>query len=130
VEPHSKLRPELPGNAFKPEAQPLPGEQQFQKTVNSAFIGTGLEDYLRKRDIASLVLVGLTTDHCVSTSARMAKNLGFEVTLVSDATATFERRGHDGNRYSAQVMHDICLASLNGEFCSVRSTEEILKPIR
>lgn len=42
TEPNSPLRPELPGNDFKEEARPLPGEKQFTKTVNSAFIGTGL----------------------------------------------------------------------------------------
>jgi nicotinamidase-related amidase len=47
-EPNSPLRPELPGNAFKEEAQPLPEEQQFSKSVNRAFIGTELEQYLHK----------------------------------------------------------------------------------
>ena len=129
VEPNSPLRPELPGNAFKAEAQPLPGEPEFTKTVNSAFIGTGLEAYLRSHAITALVIVGLTTDHCVSTSVRMAANLGFEVTLVADATATFERRGHDGTHYPADVMHAINLASLNGEFCAVQSTRQVLDAI-
>jgi len=129
VEPDSPLHPELPGNAFKEEAQPLPEEKQFTKTVNSAFIGTDLEDYLRKHDISDLVVVGLTTDHCVSTSVRMAANLGFDVTLISDATATFERKGHDGTCYSADEIHQVNLASLNGEFCNVRSTGEVLQKI-
>jgi nicotinamidase-related amidase len=129
VMPNSPLRPGLPGNAYKEEAQPLPGEKQFSKSVNSAFIGTGLEQYLHEQDISSLVIVGLTTDHCVSTSVRMAGNLGFDVTLVSDATATFDRKGYDGARYSADDIHKINLASLNGEFCTVRSTEHVLKEI-
>jgi nicotinamidase-related amidase len=129
VAPNSPLRPELPGNAFKDEAQPLPGEKQFTKSVNSAFIGTELEKYLREQEISSLVIVGLTTDHCVSTSVRMAANLGFKVTLVSDATATFDRQGYDGVRYSADDIHRINLVSLNGEFCTVRSTEEVLNEI-
>jgi nicotinamidase-related amidase len=49
TEPNSPLRPERPGNAFKDEVQPLPGEKQFSKTVNSAFIGTGLEAYLHEQ---------------------------------------------------------------------------------
>ena len=127
VAPNSPLRPELPGNAFKEEAQPLPGEKQFSKSVNSAFIGTGLEQYFQQQDISSLVIVGLTTDHCVSTSVRMAANLGFDVTLISDATATFDRQGYDGTRYSADDIHKINLVSLDGEFCTVRSTEEVLQ---
>lgn len=127
VEPNSPLRPELSGNAFKDEAQPWPGEQQFSKTVNSAFIGTGLEAYLQEQGIAALVIVGLTTDHCVSASTRMASDLGFEVTLVSDATAAFERRGYDGVLYAGEAIHTINLVSLDGEFCTVRSTDEVLK---
>jgi nicotinamidase-related amidase len=129
VTPGSPLRPELPGNAFKEEAQPLPGEMQFSKSVNSAFIGTGLEQYLHEQDLSSLVIVGLTTDHCVSTSVRMAGNLGFDVTLVSDATATFDRQGYDGGWYSADDIHQVNLVSLDGEFCRVRCTEDVLKEI-
>lgn len=127
VNPSSPLRPELAGNEFKEEAQPLPEEKQFSKSVNSAFIGTGLEQYLQEHNILSLVIVGLTTDHCVSTSTRMAANLGFDVTLVADATATFDREGYDGTLYSADDIHNINLASLNGEFCVVRSTAEVLE---
>ena len=129
VEPHSPLRPELPGNAFKEEAQPLPEEKQFSKSVNSAFIGTELEKYLREQGISSLVIVGLTTDHCVSTSVRMAANLGFSVVLIADATATFDRQSYDGAQYSADDIHKINLVSLDGEFCTVRFTEELLKEI-
>lgn len=127
--PDSPLRPELPGNEIKPEALPLDGEKVFSKTVNSAFIRTGLESYLRNLGIESLVIVGLTTDHCVSTTVRMAANLGFEVTVVADATATFERKGCDGVLYSADEMHQVNLASLNDEFCTVRSTEYVLETL-
>ncbi|MBM3948544.1 MAG: cysteine hydrolase [SAR202 cluster bacterium] len=129
VEPNSKLRPELRGNEVKDEVKPLAGEKQFTKSVNSVFIGTGLEKHLREHDISSLVIVGLTTDHCVSAATRMASDLGFDVTVVSDATATHERLGYDGVLYSADDIHKINLVSLNGEFCAVRSTREVLKEI-
>jgi nicotinamidase-related amidase len=129
VEPNSTLRPGHAGNEFKTEALPLPGEKLFRKSVNSAFIGTGLEKYLHEHHISSLVIVGLTTDHCVSTTTRMAANLGFKVTLVSDATATFDRHGHDGTHYSAEQMHEINLVSLNDEFCVVRATGDVVKEI-
>ena len=130
VEPDSPLRPERPGNAFKPAALPHAEEPIFQKTVNSAFIGTGLETYLRHGGIQDLVVAGLTTDHCVSTTVRMAANLGFTVVLVSDATATFDRTGPDGVHYTAEQMHRSALASLRGEFASVRPTGEVLLDIR
>lgn len=126
TEPNSTLRPELPGNEIKDAVKPLPDERLFEKNVNSAFIGTGLENYLNDIGIHDLVVVGLTTDHCVSTSVRMASNLGFNVCLVEDATATFERQSYDGALYSAEQMHEINLASLNGEFCSVLKTSEVL----
>ena len=125
-EPNSPLRPELPGNAFKDEATPLSTEPVFTKNVNSAFIGTELEDYLREKNINQLVIVGLTTDHCISTSVRMASNLGFDVSLVADATATHERIGYDGEHYSADQIHNMNLASLNKEFCQVLTTDEVL----
>jgi len=125
-EPDSPLRPDRPGNAFKPEAVPQPGEPVFPKTVNSAFIGTALEAHLRAHRIDTVVVVGITTDHCVSSTVRMAANLGFTVIVVSDATATFERTGPDGDHHSAELMHRVALASLHGEFATVRRTSEVL----
>ncbi|HEX2163485.1 MAG TPA: cysteine hydrolase family protein [Thermoanaerobaculia bacterium] len=124
--PGSPLRPELPGNAWKPEAEPEAGEPRFEKTAHSAFVGTGLEDHLRREGIGEVVVVGLTTDHCVSTTARMAADLGFAVTVVDDATATFDRTGPDGARHSADEMHRLALASLHEEFGRVASTREVL----
>jgi nicotinamidase-related amidase len=126
LEPESPLRENLPGNAFKVEAQPVGDERIFRKNVNSAFIGTDLETHLRERGIEALVVVGITTDHCVSSTVRMAGNLGFNVTVVEDATATFERHGPDGSHYTADLMHRITLASLHGEFATVRSAQEVL----
>lgn len=126
LEPQSPLRQDRPGHAFKAEARPVAGEPVFQKHVNSAFIGTGLEAYLRTNGIEALVVAGITTDHCVSATVRMAGNLGFAVTVVEDACATFERQGPDGTHYSADLMHRVTLASLHGEFANVRKTGEVL----
>jgi nicotinamidase-related amidase len=130
LEPHSPLREDAPGHVFKVEALPIAGEPIFRKHVNSAFIGTDLEAHLRANGIEELVVVGLTTDHCVSTTVRMAGNLGFGVTVVEDATATFERRGPDGTHYSAELMHGVALASLHGEFATVRSAQDVLAAAR
>ncbi|MBX9695006.1 MAG: cysteine hydrolase, partial [Cyanobacteria bacterium] len=96
TEPDSPLRPGQPGNDFKLEAQPARGERVEEKNVNSAFIGTGLEEFLRQNGFDTIVICGLTTDHCISTTTRMAGNLGFKTYVVADATATFDRTGFDG----------------------------------
>ena len=127
--PDSPLHPDQSGFAFKPEAAPLGGEVVFIKNVNSAFIGTKLESYLHKHNIGSLVIAGLTTDHCVSTTSRMAGNLGFAAQLVSDGTATFERTDMDGKHLSADVVHNTHLASLHDEFCTVVTTDAVLAGI-
>ncbi len=124
--PDSPLRPELPGAALKEVTGPRPGELVIQKQVNSAFIGTPLEAHLRRQAISTLVVAGLTTDHCVSTTVRMAGNMGFTVFLVADATATFARQGMDGHWHPAETIHQIHLASLQGEFCTVLSCSEVL----
>lgn len=126
TEPHSTLRPGQPGVEIKADMRPTAGEPLFQKHVNSAFIGTNLEQYLRDHHITSLVVVGLTTDHCVSTTIRMAANLGFTVYAVADAMATFARTGPDGVHHSAELMHQFALASLHGEFAQVVATADLL----
>ncbi len=94
--------------------------------MNSVFIGTNLEKKLRDNNINKLVIVGLTTNHCISTTTRMAGNLGFDTLLVADATATFDRKGINGEVFSAEIIHQTTLASLNEEFAEVITTESIL----
>jgi len=129
VEPQSELRPDRPGNAVKPEAKPVAGEPVFRKNVNSAFIGTELESYLRERGVENLVLVGMTTEHCISTTARMGANLGFGITIVADATAAFEHKGYDGKHYSADEVHNVELANLNREFATIRESRDIVAEV-
>ena len=130
LEAGSLLRAGLPGHAFLPEAQPLANELCLEKLVNSAFIGTRLTEHLEAKGITNLVMAGFTTDHCVSTSVRMGANLGFNVTLVSDATATYAKVGEDGKQYSADIVHNVSLASLQGEFCHLRRTLELLSSLQ
>lgn len=122
----SLFHPAHPGFQVKPEAQPMDGEPVVFKNVNSSFIGTDLEQRLRAAEVKTVVIAGLTTDHCVSTTTRMAGNLGFETFLVSDATATFERQGPDGRHYSAEQMHDSALTSVHREFATVLSSSAVL----
>ena len=124
-EPESPLRPGQPGCEIKDEVRPLAGEPVVQKSVNSAFIGTSLEADLRRRGYPTLVLAGLQTNLCVSTTARMAGNLGFTTYVVSDATATFDNVGPDGKRYGSELLHDVALADLHGEFATIVDTTTV-----
>ena len=126
-DPDSPLFPGEPGHAFKPEAAPLPGEATFHKSVHCAFVGTGLEAHLRAQGIDRLVIAGFTTNHCVSTTARLSCDLGFKTVVVRDACATFDLEGLDGVPIPAQLLHDTALAELHGEFAVVLSTEAILQ---
>ena len=122
----SPLHTANPGNAIKSIVAPLPQEPVLEKTVNSAFIGTDLEARLRSANVREVVIVGLTTPHCVSTTARMAANLGFEARVVSDATAAYEWRGHDGALIAPEDVHYHALAALHGEFATIVSAADVM----
>ncbi len=109
--------------------KPQPGEPVYRKSVNSSFIGTSLEADLRSSGIDTLVLVGLTTNHCVSTTARMAGNLGFRTYVVADATATFDRTGIDGSHRPASEVHAAALSDLHGEFATVVDSGAVLAAV-
>ena len=128
VEPNSALRPDGPGNAIKDVAAPSPDEPVVGKNVNSAFIGTDLEARLKAHASDTVVLCGFTTNHCVSTTARMAGNLGFRTFVLSDSTVAFAMRspGPNGRLIPAAEMHEVGLAELNREFATVLTTDELL----
>lgn len=124
--PQGYFHVDKPGHAFKPEAMPQAGEPVISKNVNSAFIGTDLEARLRAAGIETVVIAGITTDHCVSTTTRMAGNFGFTAYIVADACATFERTGPFGEHFTAEQMHATALASLHGEFATAVNTADLL----
>lgn len=152
----SPLHPSHPGQGIRPLDFATPAldgsEPVFWKSVNSSFIGTGLEAHLRDNGFRQIIIAGLTTDHCVSTTVRMAANLGVvdryldegpvklrsdgthlkevsvdrgRIILVSDATATFGK-----GEFDAETVHKVSVASLDGEFADVIGTEEVVKALR
>lgn len=125
--PDSPLRPERPGHRVKPEAEEKAGEAVVLKTVNSAFIGTDLEALLRSAEIGILVVAGVQTDYCVSTTARMAGNLGFRTVVVDDACWTYDHRHPDGELIPAETVHKVNVASLAGEFAEIVDTDMVLR---
>ncbi|VEH21971.1 Isochorismatase family protein yecD [Chryseobacterium nakagawai] len=85
--PQSKLHESDPGFAFNDHVLPQNDECIITKNVNSAFIGTDLKEKLDFQRINTVVILGITTNHCVSTTTRMAGNFGYETYVISDATA-------------------------------------------
>jgi nicotinamidase-related amidase len=124
--------PFLPGQVgaeFQEELQPLETEHVVEKNVPDAFIHSGLERWLHVRDLRALVIVGVSTNCCVESTARTAGNLGFQTRVVSDATFAFDRTDYAGTLRSAAEVHALSLANLQGEFAEIVSTQEALKAL-
>ena len=127
--PSSVFHPKNEGFAIKELVEPIEEEIIITKKVNSSFIGTNLEEFLLLNDIRTLIITGLTTPHCVSTTTRMSGNLGFNTYLISDATAAFGMTDHNDNYYDADTIHDTSLATLNEEFATILTTEQLINVI-
>lgn len=130
TKPNSTFLPSRSGYAVKDEAREQAGEPVIVKRVNSAFIGTDLEQRLRAGDITTIVICGATTNHCVETTTRMAGNFGFDTALVRDATWTFDRIGLDGDAHSAEEIHAMTLSNLNGEFARIVTTADVIASVQ
>jgi nicotinamidase-related amidase len=127
--PGSPLRPGQPGNdlrAFITDHGIL-GDVLITKSVNSAFYGDpDLHAWLTDRGITRLTICGVTTNHCCETTARMAGNLGYDVTFVIDATHTFDRVALDGTVIPAEEIARVTAANLHGEFATVVATQDLV----
>ncbi|KIW99210.1 uncharacterized protein Z519_00873 [Cladophialophora bantiana CBS 173.52] len=76
-----------PGHDVIPELSPLPNEVIIDKPGRGAFAHTDFEHLLRLRGIRNLILTGVTTDVCVSSTMREANDRGFDCLILEDATA-------------------------------------------
>lgn len=112
--PASPLHPHSPGHAFKDVITGTP-DLLVNKSVNSSFYGSpDLHAWLQVNDIARVTICGITTNHCCETTARMAGNLGYDVTFVIDATHTFDRTAPDGREFTATQLSEVTAANLHG----------------
>ena len=125
--PESKLHKSKPGFEFNDYVKPKNNEIVLTKNVNSAFIGTGLDEILKNLNINTLVIVGMTTNHCISTTVRMAGNLGYETFLISDSTACYNTNGLDGKEIDCEIIYEASIASLSGEFAEIISSRELFE---
>jgi nicotinamidase-related amidase len=117
--PGSPFWPGQPGVEFQPELAPRPHEHVVEKNVPDAFVNTGLERWLHARGESALVIVGVSTNNSVESTARTAGNLGFETYVVCDGTFAFEKADFNGVVRSADEVHAMALANLHGEYATV-----------
>jgi nicotinamidase-related amidase len=124
--PDSTFRPGTPGVDWKSGFQPWPGEPVIEKSVPGAFTGSGLEALLRGRGIRALVITGVATSNSVEATARVAGDLGFATIVVADATFTFAKADFHGTPRSADDVHAMSLANLQGEYATVLDADAVL----
>lgn len=126
-EPGSPLRAGSPGNALKPYLSGVRPALLVTKSVNSSFHGEpDLDAWLRRAGVSTIVVTGITTNHCCETTARVGGNLGYDVRFVLDATHTFDRQGPDGSWMTADQLAAATATNLHGEFATVVSTARVL----
>lgn len=136
------------GNVFDPArghvrlidglVDPTDDEPVLVKTVHNAFTTTDLQARLDERGIRQVVVCGIRTEQCCETTARLASDLGYEVTFVVDATATMPIEHPDApvGRTVTEVLADPRTLStdaviertvyaLAGRFATVRTVEEM-----
>jgi nicotinamidase-related amidase len=128
--PDSKLHKSKPGFEFNDYVKPLDNEVVLTKKVNSAFIGTKLDKILYNMNIKTLVFVGMTTNHCISSTVRMSGNLGFETYLISDSTACYNTMGMDGKMIDCNIIYESSLANLSKEFATIINSNKLFSLLK
>ena len=124
--PLSPLHPSNPGHALKSYVSGTP-DLLVEKTVNSSFHGTpDLDHWLRENAISTIVICGITTNHCCETTARIGGNLGYTVYFAVDATHTFDRADLEGGTISAEELSRISAINLNDEFATIVRSRDLL----
>ena len=126
VQPGSTLAPGAGGNAFRPGFGPVGDEPLVTKSVNSAFIGTDLELRLKRLGARHVVVFGISTDMCVSTTVRTGANMGWDMILVPDACDCFDLPDGKGSIIPAEQVQAAHVATLAFEFCRTFGTRELL----
>jgi nicotinamidase-related amidase len=125
VQAGSTLAPGHPGNEFRPGFEPRAGEPVVGKSVNSAFIGTDLDLRLRRLGARSVIVFGISTDMCVSTTVRTGANMGWDMVLVPDACDCFDLPDGAGGTIAAEEVQRAHVATLAFEFCRTASIADL-----
>ena len=111
--------------AFHSGILPSPHHTVVQKTTASSFASTDLHKQLQEKDVKSLIICGLMTHMCVSTAARDARPLGYQVLVAGDACATRAIDAWDGGVIGHAELHRAALTEISDSFGEVLKTEQI-----
>jgi nicotinamidase-related amidase len=123
------------GDAFDPACgfvrlmdglEPQSGEPVLTKTSRNAFTTTNLQQILTEKGIRELVICGIQTEQCCETTARVGADLGFDVTFVTEATATFPIPHRSGvGELGVEDIVDRTEYALSGRFATISTIAEL-----
>jgi nicotinamidase-related amidase len=105
--------------AIVAELTPQAGEPVIEKGLPNAFAGTDLQARLAATERKDIILAGLMTHMCVSSTARAGLDLGFRITVDADSCATRDLPDGRGGTIAAATIHDIALAELSDRFAII-----------
>ena len=100
---------------------------RFDKHTHNAFTDTGLDLWLRRRGISTLVIAGIRTEQCCETTTRVASDLGYAVDFVTEATLTFPMtHAGSGRTYTADEIKAHTELALAGRFARIVDVDAFL----
>lgn len=111
---------------FHKDLQPVNGDRVITKATPSSFVGTDLKAQLDELGIKQLIITGLMTHMCISSTARDAVPLGFSVIIPEDATATRDLATWDHKVMDHNVLQQSALAAVADVFAEIKTTESLL----
>lgn len=121
----SDLARDTEGWRIDKEISPQAGEKIFDKQYNSAFLHTGLKNYLDNRKIKNLILVGLQTEYCIDATCKSAFEQGYQVIIPEEANSTFDNEYLTGQRLYEFYNYKIW----NKRFAKVLPIKDIKKDL-
>ena len=122
----AELTKGTPGFEIYEGFSPMPSEKIFDKTVNSAFKGTGLLEYLTKKNVRTVAVVGLQTDYCIDATIKCGFEHGFKMLVPGNANSTFDNDFMTGEQ-SYHYYNEFMWSGRYAECISVKETVERIK---
>lgn len=111
---------------FHKDLQPGKQDIVITKATPSSFVGTDLDAQLKKLGIKDLIMTGLMTHMCVSSTARDAVPLGYQVIIPEDATATRDLASWDNSVVDHKILQRAALAGVADVFAEIKTTQQVL----